>query len=145
MRALLQRVSRAAVRIDGEVVGEIGTGLLVLLGVGPQDTLGVARQLAVKIAKLRVFSDGAGKLNLSVRDVGGAVLSVSQFTLYADLSRGNRPSFAGAAPPELGRSLYEAFNAALRDLGLPVQEGVFGADMQVELVGDGPVTLWLEV
>ena len=126
-------------------MGEIGAGLLVLLGVGPQDTPAAARQLAEKIAKLRVFSDGAGKLNLSVREVGGAVLSVSQFTLYADLSRGNRPSFVGAAPPELGRALYQAFNTALRDLGLPVETGVFGAHMRVELVNDGPVTLWLEI
>ncbi len=144
MRALLQRVTRASVSVDGELVGEVGPGLLILLGVGPRDTPETARQLAGKIAKLRVFADGAGKMNLSVRDRGGAALSVSQFTLYADLSRGNRPSFVGAAPPELGRALYAAFNAALRDFGLTVAEGVFGADMRVELVNDGPVTLWLD-
>lgn len=145
MKALIQRVSRANVRVDGAAVGEIGPGLLVLLGVGPRDDEEVAAQLARKIAKLRIFGDGAGRMNLSVGDVGGAVLSVSQFTLYGDANRGNRPSFTGAAPPERGRALYEAFNEALRGAGLTVEEGVFGAHMEVELVNDGPVTLMLEL
>lgn len=145
MRALVQRVSRAAVRVDGAEVGRIDGGFLVLLGVGPDDTAETARKLAEKVAKLRVFGDEAGKMNRALPDVGGAVLSVSQFTLYGDVSRGNRPSFVGAAPPELGERLYREFNAALRALGLRVEEGVFGAHMEVELVNDGPVTLWLEL
>lgn len=145
MRALVQRVSRALVRVDGAVVGEIGPGLLVLLGVGHADTAGTARTLAEKIAKLRVFADEAGKMNLDVRDAEASILSVSQFTLYGDTRKGNRPSFVAAAPPAQGEALYEAFNAALRDLGLSVACGVFGAHMEVELVNDGPVTLLLEL
>ncbi|MBB6097941.1 D-tyrosyl-tRNA(Tyr) deacylase [Deinobacterium chartae] len=144
MRVLLQRVSRASVRVDGEVTGEIGPGLLLLVGVGEGDHEADARALAEKIAKLRIFSDDAGKMNLNVQQVGGRILSVSQFTLYADTRRGNRPSFTDAAAPQLGRELWQSFNACLRELGLEVEEGVFAADMQVELVNDGPVTLWLD-
>lgn len=144
MRALVQRVSRAEVRVDGAVVGSVGHGFLVLLGVGHGDTEETARGLATKIAKLRVFADEAGKMNRSVLDVGGAILAVSQFTLYGDTRRGNRPSFTDAAAPEEGRALYGTFCTALRGLGLTVGEGIFGAHMEVELVNDGPVTLWLE-
>lgn len=145
MRALVQRVSGASVRVEGEVVGQVGLGLLVFLGVGHADTAATARKLAEKVAKLRVFGDEAGKLNRDLREVGGRVLSVSQFTLYGDTRKGNRPSFVSAAPPAQGEALYEAFNAALRDLGLNVQMGRFGAHMEVELVNDGPVTLLLEM
>lgn len=145
MRALVQRVTRASVTVADEVVGRVDAGLLVLLGVGHGDDVDTARRLAAKLARLRVFSDEAGKMNRSVLDVGGAVLSVSQFTLYGDARGGNRPSFTASAPPELGRDLYEVFNAALRDLGLTVEAGVFGAHMKVELVNDGPVTLMLEL
>jgi D-tyrosyl-tRNA(Tyr) deacylase len=144
MRAVLQRVSRAAVVIDGETVGAIERGLLVLLGVAPADTPAEANWLAEKIAGLRIFNDEAGKMNLSVADVGGAVLVVSQFTLHGDCRKGRRPSFLGAAPPEIAVPLYEAFINALRALGLPLATGRFGAMMQVELINDGPVTLILD-
>jgi D-tyrosyl-tRNA(Tyr) deacylase len=144
MRAVLQRVSRAAVVIDGETVGAIERGLLVLLGISPADTPAEAQWLAEKTAGLRIFNDEAGKMNLSIADVGGAVLVVSQFTLYGDCRKGRRPSFLGAAPPEIAVPLYEAFVNALRALGLPVATGRFGAMMQVELVNDGPVTLILD-
>jgi D-aminoacyl-tRNA deacylase len=143
MRAVLQRVSRAAVVIDGETVGAIERGLLVLLGVAPADTLAEAQWLAEKAAGLRIFRDEAGKMNLSVADIGG-VLVVSQFTLYGDCRKGRRPSFLDAAPPEVAVPLYEAFVNALRALGLPVATGRFGAMMQVELINDGPVTLILD-
>ena len=144
MRAVVQRVSRGAVVIDGETVGAIERGLLVLLGVATTDTLDESRWLADKVAGLRIFNDEAGKMNLSVADVGGALLVVSQFTLHGDCRKGRRPSFLGAAPPELAVPLYEAFINALRSLGLPVETGRFGAMMQVELVNDGPVTLILD-
>lgn len=144
LRAVLQRVRSARVTVDARVTGEIGTGLLILLGVGPADTPDTARRLAEKIVKLRLFSDPAGKMNLALPEVGGAVLSVSQFTLYADTRRGNRPGFSGAARPDHGQAMYEHFNAALRALGIQVEVGEFGADMQVALVNDGPVTLWLD-
>ena len=144
MRAVVQRVSRGAVVIDGETVGAIERGLLVLLGVATTDTLDESRWLADKVAGLRIFNDEAGKMNLSVADVGGALLVVSQFTLHGDCRKGRRPSFLGAAPPELAVPLYEAFINALRSLGLPVATGRFGAMMQVELVNDGPVTLLLD-
>ena len=144
MRAVLQRVSRAAVVIDGETVGAVQRGLLVLLGVAEADTEKEARWLAEKVAGLRVFNDEAGKMNLGVADVNGGVLVVSQFTLYGDASKGRRPSFVAAAPPEVAVPLYEAFVNALRALGLPVATGRFGAMMQVELVNDGPVTLILD-
>jgi D-tyrosyl-tRNA(Tyr) deacylase len=144
MRAVVQRVSRGAVVIDGETVGAIERGLLVLLGVATTDTLDESRWLADKVAGLRIFNDEAGKMNLSVADVGGAVLVVSQFTLHSDCRKGRRPSFLGAAAPELAVPLYEAFVNALRSLGLPVETGRFGAMMQVELINDGPVTLILD-
>ena len=144
MRALLQRVTRADCVVAGQITGEIGPGLLVLLGVGPGDTAEAAIALAARTARLRIFSDEAGRMNRSLQDTGGAVLSISQFTLYADTRRGQRPGFSGAAPPEQARALYAAFNAALRGLGVQVQEGVFGADMQVTLTNDGPVTLLLD-
>ena len=144
MRALLQRVTFARVTVGGQTVGEIGPGLLVLLGVGQGDTQKDADTLAAKIVKLRIFSDDAGKMNLSVREAGNAALVVSQFTLYADLSRGNRPSFTGAAPPAEAEALYLYFAEQLRAQGLEVQTGKFGADMQVSLLNDGPVTVWLE-
>ncbi len=139
MRALVQRVSRAAVEVDGEEVASIGLGLLVLLGVRTGDTAEQADRLAGKLARLRVFEDAEGKLNLSVRDVGGELLCVSQFTLYGDARKGNRPSFVDAAPPELAEPLYERVRSALG-----AQGGAFGAHMSVSLVNDGPVTLLLE-
>ena len=144
MRALLQRVTFARVTVQEETVGEIGPGLLVLLGVAHGDREQDAATLAAKITKLRIFSDDAGKLNLSVREAGNAALVVSQFTLYADTSRGNRPSFTGAAPPARAEALYLYFAEQLRVQGLSVQTGRFGADMQVSLLNDGPVTVWLE-
>ncbi len=144
MRALIQRVRSAHVEVAGETVGEIGLGLLIFLGVGHGDGEREADALAAKIAKLRVFSDAAGKMNLSVKETGNAALVVSQFTLYADASRGNRPSYTGAAPPERAEALIAYFMEALKGQGLFVASGVFGADMQVGLVNDGPVTLWLE-
>ncbi len=144
MRALVQRVARASVTVDGSVIGSVGTGFLVLLGVGPDDDTGVADRLADKVAKLRVFPDADGRMNLSLDQVGGGCLVVSQFTLYGDVRSGNRPGFSAAAAPELGDALYRRFVARLRESGLPVETGRFGADMQVELVNDGPVTLWLD-
>ncbi|WP_019585639.1 D-aminoacyl-tRNA deacylase [Deinococcus apachensis] len=144
MRAVLQRVTRATCTVEGRVTGETGPGFLVLLGVAPDDTPETARTLAAKIARLRVFGDESGKMNRSVLDIGGAVLSISQFTLYADTRCGNRPSFTGAAPPEQARALYAEFNSALRAHGLPVGEGVFGAHMLLDLTNDGPVTLTLD-
>ena len=145
MRALVQRVSRASVRVDGAVVGEIGVGLCVLVGVTHDDTDADARKLADKVWNLRVFPDADGMMNLSLADAGGETLVVSQFTLYGDTARGRRPSWVAAARPELAEPLVDVFAAALRDLGASVAAGVFGADMQVELVNDGPVTLMLEV
>ena len=139
MRALVQRVSRAAVEVDGEVVACIGPGLLVLLGVRTGDTPEQADRLAGKLERLRIFEDADGKMNLSVRDVGGELLCVSQFTLYGDARKGNRPSFVDAAAPEQAEPLYERVRAALGAEG-----GAFGAHMRVELVNDGPVTLLLE-
>jgi D-tyrosyl-tRNA(Tyr) deacylase len=141
---LLQRVSRAAVAVDGVERGAVGRGFLALVGVGHEDDEAVARKLAAKTARLRVFADDAGLMNLALGDVGGEVLAVSQFTLYADTRRGNRPSFTGAARPELGEAVYEAYVEALRAEGVPVRTGVFGAHMQVDLVNDGPVTILLE-
>ena len=144
MRAVIQRVSRAAVGVDGALVGEIGAGLLVLLGVAAGDTETDAERLAAKVARLRIFADEAGRFDRSVLDAGGAVLVVSQFTLLADTAKGNRPSFAAAAAPEQAERLYERFAGALRELGLDVGHGVFGATMDVELVNDGPVTIVLD-
>ena len=144
MRALLQRSSGARVRVDGEVVGEIGAGLVVLLGVGPDDDEAVAEGLARRTAELRIFDDADGRTNLSLLDVGGEVLVVSQFTLYADTRRGRRPGFTGAAAPELAERLYLRFAEALRARGVRVATGRFGAVMAVELVNDGPFTIWLD-
>jgi D-tyrosyl-tRNA(Tyr) deacylase len=144
MRAVVQRVSRARVTVDGRVTGEIAHGLLVLVGVGSADTEQDARWLADKIAELRIFEDDAGKMNRSLAEAAGAVLAVSQFTLYGDCRKGRRPSFDRAARSEQARALYEKFVAFLRERGLRVEEGVFQAMMQVELVNDGPVTLLLD-
>ena len=141
MRAVCQRVSEARVRVDGAVVGQIGPGLCVLLGVARGDSAETAAALAGKIARLRVFPDAAGRFDRALADVGGGALVVSQFTLLADTAKGNRPSFADAARPEQAEPLYERFCAELRALGVPVEQGVFGAKMAVELVNDGPVTI----
>lgn len=144
MRALVQRVSAGAVHVDGEPVAQIGRGVVVLLGVGPQDGESQADYLADKIANLRIFEDDGGKINLSLLDVGGEALVVSQFTLYADTAKGRRPSFVGAAPPEVAEPLVEHFAGQLRALGVPTQTGRFGAHMLVDIANDGPVTIWLE-
>jgi D-aminoacyl-tRNA deacylase len=144
MRALVQRVSKARVRVDGEVVGEIGPGLCVLVGVTHDDGISVAGRLAEKIWNLRIFDDADGFMNLPVADVGGRVLVVSQFTLYGDTRRGRRPSWVAAAAPEQAAPLVDVFSATLRDLGGEVATGRFGAHMQVELINDGPVTLLIE-
>ncbi len=145
MRAIIQRVSRASVSVDGAVVGEIGAGLMILVCAMQGDSDAQAEALAEKIVKLRIFRDDAGKMNLSLRDTGGAALVVSQFTLAADTSRGNRPGFSTAAPPDEGRRLYEVFAECLRARGITVATGAFGADMDVALVNQGPVTIWLDV
>jgi len=144
MRAVVQRVGRARVTVNGEVTGEIGLGLLVLLGVGAGDTRAEADYLAEKMIGLRIFEDAGGKMNLSVAEVGGALLVVSQFTLYGDTRRGKRPSFDAAAPPELARELYEYFVERVRSGGLRCETGRFQETMQVELVNEGPVTILLD-
>jgi D-tyrosyl-tRNA(Tyr) deacylase len=144
MRAVVQRVSRAQVTVNGEIAGKIGRGLLVLLGVGRDDGEADATYLAEKIAGLRVFEDAEGKMNRSVQDVGGSVLAVSQFTLYGDVRRGKRPSFDAAAPPEKARQLYEFFVEQIRAAGLPCETGRFQEMMKVELVNEGPVTILLD-
>ena len=145
MRAVVQRVSSASVRVGGEAVGTCGRGLLVLLGVGHEDTSETAARLAAKIARLRIFENEDGRFDHSLVDIGGEALVVSQFTLFADTTKGNRPSFTPAAPPERAEPLVEAFAAALRGAGPHVETGVFGARMDVELVNDGPVTIVLDV
>jgi D-tyrosyl-tRNA(Tyr) deacylase len=144
VRALLQRTSGARVRVDGEVVGEIGPGVVVLLGVGPDDDEAVTDALARRATELRIFDDADGRTNLSLIDVSGEALVVSQFTLYADTRRGRRPGFTGAAAPELAERLYLRFAEALRSIGVRVATGRFGAVMAVELVNDGPFTIWLD-
>jgi D-tyrosyl-tRNA(Tyr) deacylase len=145
MKAVVQRVARASVRVHGETVGEIGRGLLVLLGIGKADSGRDADWMVEKLLKLRIFPDEAGKMNRSVTDIGGGILVVSQFTLYGELEKGTRPSFSGAMPPEQARKLYDDFMAKLRAATrLPVAEGKFAAMMEVELVNDGPVTMVLE-
>jgi D-tyrosyl-tRNA(Tyr) deacylase len=144
MRAVVQRVSRAKVTVNGEITGEIGLGLLVLLGVGRDDTGADATYLAEKIRGLRVFEDGQGKMNYSVQDAGGSVLAVSQFTLYGDVRRGKRPSFDSAAPPEKARQLYEFFVQQIHAAGLCCETGRFQEMMKVELVNEGPVTILLD-
>jgi D-tyrosyl-tRNA(Tyr) deacylase len=145
LRAVVQRVSEARVRVDGAVVGEIGVGLCVLLGVARGDSEEQADGLAGKIARLRVFSDDAGRFDRSLLDLGGSALVVSQFTLLADTAKGNRPSFSDAAPPEAAEPIYERFCMELRALGVHVERGVFGAKMAVDLVNDGPVTVVLDL
>src|SRR6266516_4230113 len=144
MRALLQRVSHASVTVDGKVVGQIGQGLLVLLGVGQDDSEVQVKTLVDKIVYLRIFGDDEGKMNRSLLDIGGQVLVVSQFTLYADMRRGRRPSFTDAAPPSQAEPLVERFKAAIAAYGLTVADGIFGAMMQVEMVNSGPVTILLD-
>ena len=144
MRAVVTRVSSASVAIDGETVGEIGTGFLVLLGIGPEDTQAQAEKLADKTCGLRVFADQAGKMNLNLEAVGGALLVVSQFTLYADCHKGNRPSFTKAGAPQMAESLYKRFMERCRQYVDVVEKGQFGADMKVELLNDGPFTLMLD-
>ncbi|EKX55817.1 D-tyrosyl-tRNA(Tyr) deacylase [Rhodobacter sp. AKP1] len=144
MRALIQRVSEASVTVEGECLGEIGPGLLILVCAMQGDGEAQASALAARIAKLRIFKDEAGKMNRSVRDTGGAALVVSQFTLAADTSRGNRPGFSAAAPPADGERLYRHFAAEIAACGIPTATGHFGADMKVRLLNDGPVTIWME-
>jgi len=144
MRAVVQRVSRARVAVEGRVTGEIGGGLLVFVGIGRADSPETAAVMAEKIVKLRIFNDEQGKMNRSLLDIGGELLAVSQFTLYGDARGGRRPSFIQAAPPELGKSLYEEFVRAVATQGVRVQTGVFQAHMSVELTNDGPVTIMLD-
>ena len=144
MRALIQRVSRASVHVDGKEIASIGQGFLVLLGVADEDGEAEAAWLARKIAGLRLFEDDEGKMNLALADVDGSVLAVSQFTLYGDARKGRRPSFTRAAPPAQAQELYDRFCTLLAAEGVPVEKGVFQAHMEVALVNDGPVTLWLE-
>jgi D-aminoacyl-tRNA deacylase len=144
MRALLQRVTEASVTVAEDVVGACGPGLLIFVCAMPGDTAETGKALAAKIAKLRLFKDDAGKMNLSILQTGGSALVVSQFTLAADTSRGNRPGFSGAAIPGEAESLYLEFSDALRAHGIPTQTGQFGADMSVRLINDGPVTIWLD-
>lgn len=144
MRAVIQRVSRASVEVEGRLVGQIGRGLLVLLGVGRSDASPAAAYLADKVANLRIFEDDTGRMNRSVVDIGGSVLAVPQFTLYGDARQGRRPSFIASAPPEIAEPLYQQFLAELRRHAVPTESGVFRADMQVALVNDGPVTILLD-
>jgi D-aminoacyl-tRNA deacylase len=144
MRAVVQRVSQAKVTVEGQVTGEIAAGLMILLGVGKEDNSAVAAAMAEKVANLRIFEDAAGKMNLSLLDVKGSALVVSQFTLYGDARGQRRPSFISAAPPELAKKLYEEFCDALRKLGVNVATGIFQAMMSVELVNEGPVTILID-
>ena len=145
MRAVIQRVTRASVTVEGNRVSEIRDGLLILLGIGPDDNEDNARAMTKKIAALRIFQDEADKMNLSVRDIGGSAIVVSQFTLYADCRKGNRPSFVGAAAPDLASPLVDRFVELLEEQGVPSQTGVFGAHMDVDLLNSGPVTIILEM
>ena len=144
MKAVLQRVTSASVRVGGDVVGQCGAGLLILICAMPGDTKDTVDALAAKVAKMRLFPDGDGKMNLSLLQTGGGALVVSQFTLAADTSRGNRPGFSGAAKPDEAENLYLQFAEAIAALGVPTETGQFGADMAVSLVNDGPVTIWLD-
>ncbi|CAI3439373.1 D-tyrosyl-tRNA(Tyr) deacylase [Enterococcus cecorum] len=144
MRAVIQRVSQAKVVVDDNTVGQIGKGFMILIGVHEQDTQTDVDYLVGKISKLRVFEDEQQKMNRSIMDVGGEILSISQFTLFADTKKGNRPSFVQAAKPDTAIPLYEAFNEGLRQVGIPVETGIFGADMKCHLVNDGPVTIIID-
>lgn len=144
MRIVLQRVKHASVSVDGEVIGQIKQGYMLLVGFGPDDTDATLDWMVHKVTNLRVFESEPGKMNLGLKDVNGTILSISQFTLYADVKHGNRPGFSKAAKPELAEKLYDRFNAKLRATGIPVETGQFGADMQVDLVNDGPVTILYE-
>ena len=144
MKLVIQRVTNASVTVENEVVGKIGKGFLILLGIGPEDTESEADFLVQKLIKLRIFEDENGKMNLSLKDVNGELLIVSQFTLYADCSGGNRPSFVNAAKPEKANELYEYFIKKCKEQNIKVEHGIFGADMKVELLNDGPVTILLE-
>ncbi|WP_086313826.1 D-tyrosyl-tRNA(Tyr) deacylase [Enterococcus sp. 7F3_DIV0205] len=144
MRAVIQRVSQAEVKIDQKSVGKIDQGFMILLGIHQTDSIEDVAYLVRKISKLRVFEDGGGKMNLSIQEIKGSILSVSQFTLYADTKKGNRPSFIEAARPEVAIPLYEQFNEQLKELAIPVETGEFGADMAVSLINDGPVTIIID-
>jgi len=144
MKLVIQRVKKASVEVENEIIGKIEKGFLVLLGVGPEDTKEIADFLVQKLIKLRVFEDENGKMNLSVKDIGGELLIVSQFTLYADCTSGNRPSFTNAAKPDKANELYEYFMEKCKEENIKVEHGIFGEDMKVELINDGPVTIILE-
>ena len=144
MRVVLQRVAHASVTVDGEIIGDIQRGFLLLVGVMHDDAMEDMEYLVRKIVQIRIFEDEEGKLNRSIQDIGGEILSVSQFTLYADTKKGNRPSFSKAAPGDVAIEMFEQFNGLLRDTGVPVETGQFGADMKVELLNDGPVTILLD-
>lgn len=144
MRVVLQRVNHAQVSVDGEVIGQIGKGYMLLVGFGPDDTEETLDYMVHKITNLRVFESEPGKMNLGLSDVNGAILSISQFTLYADVKHGNRPGFSKAAKPSVAEPLYNQFNQKLAATGIPVATGQFGADMKVDLENDGPVTIWYE-
>lgn len=144
MRALIQRVSEASVTVDGQIIGEIPKGLLILVCGMAGDGAEKPKLLAAKISKLRIFADENGKMNKSLKDIGGSALIVSQFTLAADTSRGNRPGFSSAAPPDEGNALYQQFISEMNALDIPTAQGQFGADMKVALINDGPVTIWLD-
>ena len=144
MRVVLQRVAYASVTVDGEIIGKIQRGFLLLVGVTHDDTMEDMEYLVRKIVQMRIFEDEEGKLNRSIQDIDGEILSVSQFTLYADTKKGNRPSFSKAAPGDVALEMFEQFNGLLRDTGIPVETGQFGADMKVELLNDGPVTILLD-
>ena len=145
MKAVLQRVRRGSVSVEGETLAEIGAGLVILLGIGPDDDEAAARKLAEKIARMRIFPDGQRKMNISLLDIAGESLVIPQFTLFADTRRGHRPSFTDAGPPELADELSAYFAQCLRDLGIPTGEGKFGAHMVVEIINDGPVTISVEI
>lgn len=144
MRVVLQRVAHASVTVDGEIIGKIQRGFLLLVGVTHDDAMEDMEYLVRKIVQMRIFEDEEGKLNRSIQDIGGEILSVSQFTLYADTKKGNRPSFSKAAPGDVAIEMFEQFNGLLRETGVPVETGQFGADMKVELLNDGPVTILLD-
>ena len=144
MKLVIQKVSEADCKVDGKVTGSIGKGFMVLVGIGNGDDRQTAEKMAGKLSKLRIFEDSEGKINLSIYDVGGSILSISQFTLYADCRKGNRPSFTDALPGDSSKELYLYFNECLRKLDLHVEEGIFGADMKVSLINDGPVTIVLD-